>query len=102
MPIAPPNLTKMGQQCRLDIYHGYDSLSIIRYLEPLIGDVFIARFADCHFNDFIFPSLGGEMVAQNEPKEIDCNVSRLHAYDPCSSECELEVQKIIKLQNIAN
>ena len=42
------------------------------------------------------------MVAQNEPKEIDWNASRLHAYDPRSNECELEVQKIIKLQNIVN
>ena len=92
----------MGPQRRLDIYVGYDSPSIIRYLEPLTGDVFTARFADCHFNESIFPSLGGEMAAQNEPKEIDWNASRLHAYDPRSSECELEVQRIIKLQNIAN
>ena len=42
------------------------------------------------------------MVTQNEQKETDKNTSRLHAYDPCTSECELEIQKIIKLQNIAN
>ena len=62
VPIAPPNRTKMGPQRRLGIYVGYDSLSIIRYLEPLSRNVFTARFANCHFNEFIFPSLGGEMV----------------------------------------
>ena len=60
VPIAPTQCTKMGFQRRLGIYVGFDSPSIIRYLEPLIGDVFTARFADCHFNESVFPSLGGE------------------------------------------
>ena len=47
VPIAPPHRTKMGPQRRLGIYIGFDSPSIIRYLEPLTGDIFIARFADC-------------------------------------------------------
>ena len=42
------------------------------------------------------------MVTQNEPKEIDWNASQLHAYVPCTSECELKIQRINKLQNIAN
>ena len=49
----------MGPQRRLEIYVGYDSPSIIKYLEPLTGDVFTARFADCHFNETNFPTLGG-------------------------------------------
>jgi len=58
VPIAPPQRTKMGPQRRLGIYIGYESPSIIRYLEPKTGDVFTARFADCHFNEAIFPALG--------------------------------------------
>ena len=77
----------MGSQRRLGIYAGYDSPSIIRYLEPLTGDVFTARFIDCHFNESIFLSFGGEMTAQNEPKEIDWNALRLHAYDKTSYRC---------------
>ena len=50
----------MGRQQRLEIYVGFDSPSIIRYIESLIGDVFIVRFADCHFNESVFPPLGGE------------------------------------------
>ena len=50
----------MGPQRRLGIYVDFNSPSIIRYLEPLTGDVFTARFADCHFNEHVFPLLGGE------------------------------------------
>ena len=60
VPIAPSQRTKMGPQRRLRIYVDFDSSSIIRYLEPLTGDVFRARFVDCHFNETVFPSLGGE------------------------------------------
>jgi len=44
----------------LGIYVGYESPSIIKYLEPKTGDVFMAQFADCHFNEAIFSALGGE------------------------------------------
>ena len=40
VPIAPPQCTKTGPQRRSGIYIGFDSPSIIKYLEPLIGDVF--------------------------------------------------------------
>ena len=46
VPIAPPQRTKMGPQHRSRIYIGFDSPSIVKYLEPLTGDVFRARFAD--------------------------------------------------------
>lgn len=58
VPIPPPQRTKMGPQRRLGIYIGYDSPSIIRYIEPLTDDTFTARFADCHFDETIFPPLG--------------------------------------------
>nr|CAN72825.1 hypothetical protein VITISV_019976 [Vitis vinifera] len=56
VPIAPTQRTKIG----------FDSLSVIRYLEPLTDDVFTACFADCHFNDSVFPSLGGEKSIPEE------------------------------------
>ena len=60
VPISPPLHTKMGPQRRMGIYVGYDSPSIIRYLEPLTGDLFTACFEDCHLYETIFPSLGGD------------------------------------------
>ena len=66
LPIAPPQRTKMGPQRRFRIYVGFDLPSIIRYLEPLTRDVFRARFANCHFNETIFPPLGGEKSIPEE------------------------------------
>ena len=60
VPIAPTHRTKMGPQRRLGIYVGYDSPSIIRYLEPSTRDVFTARFVDYYFNRNLFPPLGGK------------------------------------------
>ena len=95
IPIAPP-------QCRLRIYVGFNSPSIIRYLEPLTGDVFRAIFADCHFNETVFPPLGGEKSILEERREITLNASTLSHFDPRTNQCELKVQKIIHLQNLAN
>jgi hypothetical protein len=60
VPISPPQRTKMGPRRRLEIYIGFQSPSIIKYLEPLTGDVFTARFADYQFDETIFPILVGE------------------------------------------
>jgi hypothetical protein len=102
VPISPPQRTKMGPQRRLGIYVGFDSPSIIRYLEPLTGDIFKARFDDCHFNETIFPPLGGEKSLPKARREITWNVSILSHLDPRTNQSELEVQRIIHLQGIAN
>ncbi|KAL0549203.1 hypothetical protein IC582_013684 [Cucumis melo] len=93
VPIFPPQRTKMGPQRRSGIYVEFESPSIIRYLEPLTGDVFTARFTNCHFNETNFPTLeGGIKKLENE---IAWNVSLLSHLDPRTKQCELEVQKII-------
>ena len=66
VPIALSQSIMMGHQRRLRIYVSYESPSIIRYLKPQTGDIFTARFADCHFNEAIFPSLAGEKQLKNE------------------------------------
>ncbi|XP_062093870.1 uncharacterized protein LOC133799896 [Humulus lupulus] len=91
----------MGPQRRLGIYVGYESPSIIKYLEPTTGDIFTARFADCHFDETSFPALGGGEKKQLE-KQITWNAQSLYQFDPCKNQCKLEVQRIIHLQNIAN
>ncbi|KAD6794515.1 hypothetical protein E3N88_05411 [Mikania micrantha] len=100
VPIAPPQRTKMGPQRRLGIYVGYESPSIIKYLEPSTGDLFKARFGDCHFDETTFPTLGGDK------KQLDNNISwnelSLSHLDPRTKQCELEVQRIIHLQRLAN
>ena len=86
----------------MGIYVGLDSLSIIRYLEPLTGDLFTAWFADCHFDETNFPSLGERKISSEEKHELSWKVPSLIHLDPYTSQCENEVRKIIHLQAIAN
>ncbi|XP_021760248.1 uncharacterized protein LOC110725086 [Chenopodium quinoa] len=65
----------------------------------MTGDLFTTRFADCHFDKSVFPTLGGEN--KQLEKEISNEFSLSHL-DPRTKQCELEVQKIIHLQNLAN
>ncbi|CAA7014630.1 unnamed protein product [Microthlaspi erraticum] len=91
----------MGPQRRLGIYVGYSSPSIIRYLEPATGDMFTARFADSHFDENEFPALGGG--SRESPNDITKWCTHSLAYlDPPSNQREVEVQKIIHMQRLAN
>ncbi|PIM99594.1 hypothetical protein CDL12_27911 [Handroanthus impetiginosus] len=72
----------MGPQRRLGIYVDYESPSITEYLEPKPEDLFTARFTDCHFDESVFPTLGGEN--KQLKKEIDWNALFLSHLDPCT------------------
>ena len=100
VPIAPPQRTKMGPQRRLGIYVGFDTPTIIRYLEPQTGDIFTACFADCHFNELIFPALGGDK--KEVAKEIAWKEPSLLYLDSRTNQCEIEVKRIVDMQTIAN
>ena len=95
VPIALTQRTKMGPQQRLRIYVGFDSPSIIRYLELLTDNVFTAHFADFHFNESVFPSLRGEKSIPKERRDISWKASTMIHLDSHTNQCELEVQKII-------
>lgn len=69
--ISLPRCNKMDPQRRIGIYVGYESPSIVKYLEPTIGDLFTAYFADCHFDESNFPALEGEN--KKLEKEISWN-----------------------------
>jgi hypothetical protein len=91
----------MGPHRKLRIYVGYETTSIIKYLEPMTGDLHTTRYADCVFDEDHFPALGGE----RHPKEcgkIEWNATRMQSLDPRTSESELEVRRIIHLQGLAN
>ena len=48
---SPPQRIRMDLRRRLGKHVAYDSLSIVKYLELMIGDVFIACFINCHFDE---------------------------------------------------
>jgi hypothetical protein len=61
----------MGLHRKMGIYVGYLSPSIIKYLEPLTGDLPIAWYVDCIFNEEHFPTLGGEFKYHTECSGIN-------------------------------
>jgi len=81
----------MGPHRKLGIYVGYQSLSIIKYLEPLTGDVFTARYADCIFNEDHFLVLGGGIENHKQCQEINWDATDISNSDPRTSETELQV-----------
>ena len=88
----------------MGIYVGYDAPTIIRYLEPMTGELFTARFADCHFDETSFPPLGGDTNASipNERQELTWYAPTMSHYDPRTAQCETEVQRILDLQKVAD
>jgi hypothetical protein len=93
----------MGPHWKLGIYVGYESLSIIKYLEPRTRDLFTARYADSIFDEEHFSALGGGLYLNNkECQEIEWSASSIQSLDPQTKETKLEVQQIIHLQNLAN
>ena len=79
-----------------------NSLYIIRYFEPFTDDVFTDGFANCHFDQNVFPPLGEDQSILEEWQDITWYVSSLSHLDPHTRQCELEVQRIIHLQGLAN
>ena len=102
VPRAPTHRTKLGPQRRLGIYVDFQSSSIINYIEHLTSEVFTAQFTYCHFNEDVFPPLGGEKPIPEELREITWTESSFSNLDPPTKQSELEIQKIIHLQNLAN
>jgi hypothetical protein len=70
-PMSPPQHSTMDPHRKMGIYVGYHSPSIIKYLELMTGDLFMARYADCIFNDDHFLALGEEFQAKSECQKIN-------------------------------
>jgi hypothetical protein len=96
VPPCPPPPRKLG------IYVGYHSPLIIKYLEPLAEDLFTARYTDCIFNEDYFLIIGGDYKYNSECQEINWDDKSILSSHSRTKETELQIHKIINLQNIAN
>lgn len=73
VPILGPKRTKMGPQRREGIFIGFDSPSIVRYLDPSTANLFKARYLDCQFREDIFPTLNDANTKYiDQPHDIKC------------------------------
>jgi hypothetical protein len=80
-------------------YIGFDSPSIIRFFEPLTGDIFKACFEDFYFYENIFSSLKKRKVNAWNITRNYFEKPELSQFDSMTNQYELQVQKIIHLQN---
>jgi hypothetical protein len=71
-------------------------------MESLTGHLFMARFDDCIFNEYHFPTLGGDNKFITDAREINWDDKYIPSSDPHIKEIGLQVQKIIELQQIAS
>jgi len=83
----------MGPQRRLGIYIDIESPSILNCLEPSTRDLFTVRFVDCHFDETVSLTLGGdkkenERLVQEERRELLWNTPTLSHLDPRTPQCE--------------
>jgi hypothetical protein len=76
---------------KLGIYVGYHSPAIIKYMEPLTGDLFTSWYAYCIFNEDHFLTLGGDYKYHLECQEINWDDKSIISSDPCTKEIELQV-----------
>jgi hypothetical protein len=92
----------MGHHRRMGIYVGFQSPSILKYLEPLTGDLFMTLFADCIFNEDHFSVLGEDNKFITHGWDINWDDKCILSSDPRIKETELQVQKIIELHQIVS
>ncbi|GKB41205.1 retrovirus-related pol polyprotein from transposon TNT 1-94 [Tanacetum coccineum] len=87
-----------GQKAKEPLGSGFKPLTQIEWL----GSEATRNqgFADCHFNEAIFPSLGGEK--KNHEKDVSWSEPSLLYLNPHTKQSETEVQKIMHMQEIAN
>ena len=101
VPIPPNKRTKLGPMRQLGIYVGFQSPSIIRYLDPATGESFVAHISKCEFDESKFPKLGinkdNTTLNFNYYQDVD-----LHKVDPYNGQGEKEVRRLLHLYHIAN
>lgn len=102
VPVLGPKRAKLGPQRQKGIYIGYDSTSIIRYLERATADVFKARFLDCDFYEDDFPQLSqtnqpGTTIAD---RVLAWTWANSLTTDPRTKEADESVRRVLHLQQL--
>ena len=85
----------------MDVHYKTRSFYFVTSLSIHLKDR-MTRCANYHFNQTIFSPLGVEESIPEEQREIIWNALTLTHFDPYTNQCELEVQRITHLQNLAN
>lgn len=102
VPIPSPKRTKFGPRRQLAIYVGFQSPSIIRYLDPTTGSLFTAKLADCVFQETQFPTIGSGGADRIRSFDFGWPNNIKAFADDYDGSGERDVRRTLHLQNIAN
>ena len=67
---------------------GINHRRLLNTSNPLTGDQFMARYADCIFNEDHFPALGGDYKYHSECQEINWDAQVISSLDPRTQETD--------------
>jgi hypothetical protein len=81
-PISLSKRTSIGPHRRIGIYVEFQSPFILKYPEPLTGNLFMTQFAYCIFNEDHFSALGGDNKFINDGQENDWDDKSILSSDP--------------------
>lgn len=95
--VAPPKRVKFGPQRQIGIYVGCDSTNIIRFLDQETGALFTACFADCRFDEDLFPKLGSTDAYPTSTLDF----SHLAGFDIRTNYPDSEIKVILNAQKLA-
>jgi hypothetical protein len=99
VPFPDPRRHTIGAHRQEGVYIGFDSPSIIRYLDPLTRTLYKARFANCRFIETTFPPISTPIPHPNltfgAPETLTMNP------DPPTSLGNTEVHKLLNLRALA-
>jgi hypothetical protein len=104
VPINPTKRTKLGPRRILGIYIGFESPSIIRYLDPISGKPFTAKFSNCVFDENTFPKLQDSEKPFNPTNDTFTLTQPIHHIqnpEHFSGHGEREVQCLLHLHNFS-
>ena len=85
----------------MDVHYKIRSFYLVTSL-PIHLKCIMTCYANYPFNKTMFLPLRGEGSVPKERREIIWNALTLSHLDPRTNQCELEVQKTIHLQGLAN
>ena len=90
-----------GIKGRMHVYYKTRSFYLVTSLHTHLKGI-MTCCANYHFNEPNFSPLGGEEPVSEEHREIIWNALTLTHLNPRTNQYELEVQRILHLQNLAN
>jgi hypothetical protein len=101
IPVPEPKRHTIGPHRQEGIYIGFDSTSIIRYLDPQTGNLLRARFVNCRFVETIYPTLKQKPAPPPEPLNFQAPETLTMNHDPPTSLTNTEVLKLLNLKSLA-